>query len=72
MFDLTFNQSIIYSEKANDFIFANHGDAYGRGFIIDKLKEMYTDYGKMLYESKYPTLNIFISILSQMQTIICI
>ena len=56
----SFNQSVIYSEKANDFIFANHGDAYGRGFIIDKLrKEMYTDYGKMLYESKYPTLNIF-------------
>ena len=56
----SFNQSVIYSKKAKDFIFANHGDAYGRGFIIDKLrKEMYTDYGKMKYESKYPTLNIF-------------
>ncbi|WP_409346097.1 hypothetical protein [Paenibacillus sp. MBLB4367] len=56
----SFNQSVIYSEKAKDFIFANHGDAYGRGFIIDKLrKEMYTDYEKLIYASKYPTLNIF-------------
>lgn len=56
----SFNQSVIYSEIAKDFIFANHGDAYGRGFIIDKLrKEMYTDYKKLVYASKYPTLNIF-------------
>jgi len=56
----SFNQSVIYSEKANDFIFANHGDAYGRGFIIDKLrKEMYVDYENRAYKSKYPTLNIF-------------
>ncbi len=56
----SFNQSVIYSEKADDFIFANHGDAYGRGFIIDKLqKEMYVDYKKMVYASKYPTHNIF-------------
>jgi hypothetical protein len=56
----SFNQSVIYSEKAQDFIFANHGDAYGRGFIIDKLqKEMYVDYENLVYASKYPTFNIF-------------
>lgn len=56
----SFNQSVLYSDKAKDFIFANHGDAYGRGFIIDKLrKDMYVDYENLEYASKYPTHNLF-------------
>ena len=56
----SFNQSVIYSKIADDFVFANHGDAYDRGFIVEKLrKEMYVDYDKLSYESKYPPLNIF-------------
>lgn len=39
----SFNQSVIYSEKARDFIFANHGDAYGRGFIIEKLRQEHSE-----------------------------
>lgn len=30
----SFNQKLIWSELANDFVYADHGDAYGRGFII--------------------------------------
>jgi len=56
----SFNQSVIYSEIAGDFIFANHGDAFGRGFIVEKLKkDMYVDYEKWTYAYKYPQLNIF-------------
>jgi len=56
----SFNQSVIYSEKAGDFIFANHGDAYDRGFIIEKLhKRINTDNIKMLYEFTYSPLNVF-------------
>lgn len=54
----SFNQSVIYSKKADDFLFANHGDAYDRGFIIEKLrKETYVDYE--MAASKYQPLNIF-------------
>jgi len=56
----SFNQSVIYSKIADDFVFVNHGDAYGRGFIVEKLrKEMYIDREKWNYASKYPALNIF-------------
>lgn len=30
----SFNQSAIWSDKYNDFIYADHGDAYGRGFVV--------------------------------------
>lgn len=30
----SFNQSVIWSELANEFVYADHGDAYGRGFVI--------------------------------------
>ncbi|MGN0163737.1 MAG: hypothetical protein ACI4EA_09215 [Candidatus Ornithomonoglobus sp.] len=30
----SFNQRVIWSEYKNDFIYADHGDAYGRGFVI--------------------------------------
>jgi len=30
----SFNQSIIWSENAGGFVYADHGDAFGRGFII--------------------------------------
>jgi len=30
----SFNQDIIWSKLANDFLYADHGDAYGRGFIV--------------------------------------
>jgi hypothetical protein len=58
----SFNQSLLYSEHANDFVFANHGDAYDRGFIVEKLrKEMYTKWegNRGTYESTYPAHNIF-------------
>lgn len=56
----SFNQSVIYSELANDFIFANHGDAYGRGFMIDKLeKDRHVNPDILQYEDRYPQHNIF-------------
>lgn len=56
----SFNQGLIYSKIADDFVFANHGDAFGRGFIVEKLrKEMYVDYDSLSYMSKYPQHNIF-------------
>jgi len=30
----SFNQSVIWSKNAGGFVYADHGDAYGRGFII--------------------------------------
>lgn len=30
----SFNQSIIWSKHAGGFVYADHGDAYGRGFVI--------------------------------------
>lgn len=30
----SFNQRVIWSEHADDFVYADHGDAYDRGFII--------------------------------------
>lgn len=30
----SFNQSIIWSKNVNQFIYANHGDAYDRGFVV--------------------------------------
>ncbi|PKM49960.1 MAG: hypothetical protein CVV02_13310 [Firmicutes bacterium HGW-Firmicutes-7] len=40
----SFNQSIIWSEKTEDFVYADHGDAYGRGFVINT-----NDNGKLLF-----------------------
>lgn len=56
----SFNQSIIYSKIADDFVLANHGDAYDRGFIVEKLnKKVVRGYTKTLYETIYSQLNIF-------------
>jgi len=30
----SFNQSVIWSQNAGGFVYADHGDAYGRGFIV--------------------------------------
>jgi hypothetical protein len=30
----SFNQSVVWSDHANEFVFAGHGDAYDRGFCI--------------------------------------
>lgn len=30
----SFNQSVIWSDKYQNFIYADHGDAYGRGFVV--------------------------------------
>lgn len=30
----SFNQSVIWSENSADFIYADHGDAYDRGFVV--------------------------------------
>lgn len=31
----SFNQSILWSDKFSDFIYASHGDAYDRGFVVN-------------------------------------
>jgi len=35
----SFNQRVIWSDRYNNFIYADHGDAYDRGFIITTGKE---------------------------------
>jgi len=56
----SFNQSVIYSEKAKDFVFANHGDAYDRGFIVEKLhKIVYYSFDEHKFVPTYPEFNIF-------------
>ena len=56
----SFNQSVIYSRLADDFIFVNQGDAYDRGFVIDKLrKDRYVDDAQMAFITRYPRHNIF-------------
>ncbi len=35
----SFNQRVIWSEHAQDFVYADHGDAYSRGFIITSDKQ---------------------------------
>ena len=50
----SFNQSILYSEKKPGFVFASHGDGFGRGFKINSIDGEYGDkYG--MYGDKYGT-----------------
>ncbi len=37
----SFNQRVIFSKHTGDFIYADHGDAYDRGFIITTDKQVY-------------------------------
>ncbi len=37
----SFNQKVIYSQLADDFIYASHGDAYSRGFRINNSSGRY-------------------------------
>lgn len=39
----SFNQDLIFSEKINDFLFASHGDAYARGFMVNDSTSSYGD-----------------------------
>lgn len=40
----SFNQKAIWSDKANSFIFANHGDAFPRGMVISGYKFRFTPF----------------------------
>jgi len=56
----SFNQSVIYSEKAQGFVFANHGDAYSRAFVIDRMTKVADEKtGKPLYTLNLPSLDVF-------------
>jgi len=56
----SFNQSVIYSELADNFVFANHGDAYDRGFIVQTMSRIsYYDYDEHIFKPIYPAHNIF-------------
>lgn len=45
----SFNQRVIYSEMADDFIFASHGDAYSRGFRINNSAGLYGDDDEVIF-----------------------
>ena len=45
----SFNQSIIFSDKASDFRFASHGDAYARGFRVNGSNGRYNAANEILF-----------------------
>lgn len=45
----SFNQSVIYSQKASDFLYASHGDAYARGFRVNNSNGSYGDESELLF-----------------------
>lgn len=45
----SFNQSILYSKKAQDFLFASQGDAYPRGFRVNGMNGDYGNQSDVLF-----------------------